>query len=135
VQWTKLSHGHCSHKTTAVNQQSAADKCVFAAGESNPEHFFIATQDRELRAAIDSVPGGASIFASVNGLHLQARLQWSPPTWIHEGRPQKCACGQSPALARIDDLRPYRGLLQPQAAVVELNLPCPYCHFALLYLL
>ena len=43
-----------------------------AAGESNPEHFFVATQDRALRAAIDRVPGGASIFASVNGLHLQA---------------------------------------------------------------
>ena len=42
------------------------------AGDSNPEHFFVATQDRELRAAIDRVPGGASIFASVNGLHLQA---------------------------------------------------------------
>ena len=48
-----------------------------AAGESNPEHFFVATQDRELRAAIDRVPGGASIFVSVNGLHLQARRPMS----------------------------------------------------------
>ena len=40
-------------------------------GTSNPDHFFLATQDRSLRAAVDRVPGGASIFASVNGLHLQ----------------------------------------------------------------
>ena len=46
---------------------------VFA-GESNPEHFFVATQDRGLRSAVDRVPGGASIFASVNGLHLQVCL-------------------------------------------------------------
>ena len=31
----------------------------------------MATQDRALRAALGKVSGGASIFASVNGLHLE----------------------------------------------------------------
>ena len=42
------------------------------AGHDNPQHMFIATQDRALRAALGRVPGTALIFASVNGLHLEA---------------------------------------------------------------
>lgn len=41
------------------------------AGEANAEHFFVATQDRDLRAALGGVPGGASIFLNVNGVHLE----------------------------------------------------------------
>ncbi len=42
------------------------------AGDSNPEHMFVATQDRGLRARLMRVPGSAAVFASVNGLHLEA---------------------------------------------------------------
>ena len=61
-------------KVETVGQQAAVTARVRpgVAGASNPEHFFVATQDRKLRATVDRVPGGASIFASVNGLHLQA---------------------------------------------------------------
>lgn len=48
----------------------------------------MATQDRELRAAIDRVPGGASIFASVNGLHLQVR---PAPVASAVGPPEKAS--------------------------------------------
>lgn len=34
--------------------------------------MFIATQDRALRASLGRIPGAALIFASVNGLHLEA---------------------------------------------------------------
>ncbi|KDD72230.1 hypothetical protein H632_c3663p0, partial [Helicosporidium sp. ATCC 50920] len=38
--------------------------------QGNPEHFFVATQDRELQEKISHSSGGAVIFISVNGLHL-----------------------------------------------------------------
>lgn len=41
------------------------------AGERNAEHYFVATQDRALRVALGQQPGGASIFCSVNGVHLE----------------------------------------------------------------
>ena len=42
-----------------------------AAGTNNPEHFFVATQDRRLRECLGRVKGGACCFASVNGLHVE----------------------------------------------------------------
>lgn len=46
------------------------DHC-FALGTDNEGHFFIGTQDKQLRGAISRVPAGASMFMSVNGLHLE----------------------------------------------------------------
>ena len=42
-----------------------------ALGEDNAGHFFVGTQDKQLRTAISKVPAGASMFLSVNGLHLE----------------------------------------------------------------
>ena len=42
-----------------------------SAGDDNAGHFFVGTQDKQLRAAIAKVPAGASMFISVNGLHLE----------------------------------------------------------------
>lgn len=41
------------------------------AGASNSDHFLIATQDRSLQRKAMAVPGGAVVFASVNGVHLE----------------------------------------------------------------
>ena len=40
------------------------------AGESNDEHYFVATQDGELRSSLGKGLGGATLFISVNGLHI-----------------------------------------------------------------
>lgn len=40
-------------------------------GDTNEGHFFIGTQDKQLRSAISKVPAGASMFMSVNGMHLE----------------------------------------------------------------
>ena len=40
-------------------------------GSSNAEHFFVASQDGQLRGKLQQLPAGASIFASVNGVHLE----------------------------------------------------------------
>ena len=40
-------------------------------GEDNAGHFFVGTQDKQLRSGISKVPAGASMFMSVNGLHLE----------------------------------------------------------------
>lgn len=40
-------------------------------GEDNSGHFFVGTQDKQLRTAIGKIPAGASMFISVNGLHLE----------------------------------------------------------------
>lgn len=51
-----------------------AIRCVdmaFFTGEGNAGHFFVGTQDKQLRTALSKVPAGASMFVSVNGLHLE----------------------------------------------------------------
>lgn len=60
---------HCGHEDKA---QSAAECLTSVLGDNNPQHMFIATQDRTLRATLARIPGAALIFASVNGLHLEA---------------------------------------------------------------
>ena len=41
------------------------------AGVANPEHYIVATQEKALRQTLGGIPGGASVFASVNGLHIE----------------------------------------------------------------
>ena len=47
------------------------DLSLTVVGEDNAGHFFVGTQDKQLRTAISKVPAGASMFVSVNGLHLE----------------------------------------------------------------
>ena len=46
-------------------------ECVCNAGEANPEHYIVATQEKALRQTLGGIPGGATVFASVNGLHIE----------------------------------------------------------------
>ena len=48
-----------------------SEKLQHFAGDDNAGHFFVGTQDKQLRTAISKVPAGASLFVSVNGLHLE----------------------------------------------------------------
>lgn len=41
------------------------------AGTRNPEHLWVATQDRELRGALQGLPGCPSLFLTVNGAMLE----------------------------------------------------------------
>lgn len=51
---------------------SAADCLLSQIQNANSEHFFVATQDRGLQRQAKNLPGGAVIFASVNGVHLDS---------------------------------------------------------------
>ncbi|KAG6542520.1 hypothetical protein Mapa_015991 [Marchantia paleacea] len=63
----RLDIAKCNHEPTV-----SAAECVEAMiGNSNPEHFFIATQDFELRKRIRKVPGGGLIFAQNTGLIME----------------------------------------------------------------
>ena len=35
------------------------------------EHYIVATQEKALRQTLGGIPGGATVFASVNGLHIE----------------------------------------------------------------
>ncbi|KAL0030147.1 hypothetical protein WJX79_010990 [Trebouxia sp. C0005] len=58
----------CGHDDKA---QPTTDCLQSLVGEENAGHFFVGTQDKQLRTAISKVPAGASMFVSVNGLHLE----------------------------------------------------------------
>ena len=76
-------------------------------GGGNPEHLFIATQDRALRGRLMAQPGCAAVFASVNGLHLEApsvaqkaEARAAEAQHLSVGRHElmvRC-CGDSPAM-------------------------------------
>lgn len=39
-------------------------------GEDNAQHYFVATQDKDLRDSLGQMLGGATLFLSVNGIHI-----------------------------------------------------------------
>ena len=59
----------CGHDAA---ETSAAQCIADVVGEANAQHFFVATNDRALRAKLDRVPEAPLIFRTVNGLQLQA---------------------------------------------------------------
>ncbi|BBN04553.1 U3 small nucleolar RNA-associated protein 23 [Marchantia polymorpha subsp. ruderalis] len=63
----RLDIAKCNHEPPV-----SAAECVEAMiGKNNPEHFFVATQDFELRKRIRKVPGGGIIFAQNTGLIME----------------------------------------------------------------
>jgi U3 small nucleolar RNA-associated protein 23 len=62
----------CEHEGNPVVPGDCIQSLV---GDSNREHFFVGTQDSKLRARLAKVPGGASLFVSVNGIHLEQPSQ------------------------------------------------------------
>ncbi|KAL3159300.1 hypothetical protein ABBQ32_011256 [Trebouxia sp. C0010 RCD-2024] len=64
----KLQLYKCGHDDAV---EAATDCLKSLVGDDNAGHFFVGTQDKQLRTAIGKVPAGASMFISVNGLHLE----------------------------------------------------------------
>lgn len=57
---------HCGH----ADAVSASECLLSQLDGGNAEHFFIATQDRTLQQKISNKPGGAVLFATVNGIQM-----------------------------------------------------------------
>ncbi|XP_015055106.1 rRNA-processing protein UTP23 homolog [Solanum pennellii] len=54
------------------DRPKSAEYCITEViGENNPEHFFVATQDADLRASLQKIPGVPVIFALRNALFLE----------------------------------------------------------------
>lgn len=62
-----LPIARCDHET----QKSAVDCITEVIGENNSEHFFVATQDADLRRSLQKIPGVPVIFALRNALFLE----------------------------------------------------------------
>jgi U3 small nucleolar RNA-associated protein 23 len=59
------------HKCNHDGEGTSAAQCLASlVGDSNPDHFLVATQDRDLQRQVGAVPGGGAIYASANGVHL-----------------------------------------------------------------
>ena len=71
-------HGHAhddngkSDKNGTSHAVPSSD-CLFqqVSTDNNANHFFVATQDRTLQRSISNVPGGAVLFATVNGIQME----------------------------------------------------------------
>lgn len=50
---------------------SASECLLDQVQEGNHEHFFVATQDRNLQQKISNKPAGAVMFATVNGIQME----------------------------------------------------------------
>lgn len=62
-----LFTARCDH----VNKKSAVACITEVIGEDNPEHFFVSTQDAELRKNLMKIPGVPVIYALRNALFLE----------------------------------------------------------------
>uniref|UniRef100_A0A2P2JI33 UTP23 sensor motif region domain-containing protein n=2 Tax=Rhizophora mucronata TaxID=61149 RepID=A0A2P2JI33_RHIMU len=63
----RLMVARCDHEAIKSGESCIGD----IIGENNPEHFFLATQDADLRKKFQSVPGVPLIFALRNALFLE----------------------------------------------------------------
>ena len=50
---------------------TASDCLLSQVGSSNPNHWWIATQDKTLRERLGSIPGTPILFVTVHGLHVE----------------------------------------------------------------
>lgn len=80
-----------------------------AAGDKNEEHFFVATQDKALQRRCMAVPGGAVLFASVNGVHLE-----QPSALQKQAVAQVGACARPDGRALAPLRLPRPGRCAPQ---------------------
>lgn len=62
-----LITARCDHE----ERRSAVDCITEVIGENNSEHFFVATQDADLRRSLQKIPGVPVIFALRNALFLE----------------------------------------------------------------
>ncbi|KAK4363788.1 hypothetical protein RND71_019029 [Anisodus tanguticus] len=62
-----LIMARCDHE----NRKSAVDCITEVIGENNSEHFFVATQDADLRRSLQKIPGVPAIYALRNALFLE----------------------------------------------------------------
>lgn len=62
-----LFTARCDH----VNKKSAVACITEVIGEDNPEHFFVSTQDADLRKNLTKIPGVPVIYALRNALFLE----------------------------------------------------------------
>eukprot|EP00210_Caulerpa_lentillifera_P001596 g1534.t1 len=62
-----LSQHQCGHR----NCISAADCLLSCIGKENTDHWWIATQDRMLREALNQIPGVPCLFLTYNGVFVE----------------------------------------------------------------
>ncbi|XP_060669338.1 uncharacterized protein LOC107413158 isoform X2 [Ziziphus jujuba] len=63
----QLFRARCGHE-----KRKSAEACILeCTGENNPEHFFVATQDADLRKKFREIPGVPVVYALRNALLLE----------------------------------------------------------------
>ena len=80
---------------------SSDTDCGFA-GTDNAGHFFVGTQDRQLRGQLGSMPAGPVLFVAADGLHLEQptpqQQQWAEQ--VGSAFQQACRTVQPPVCTR-----------------------------------
>jgi len=71
------------HKCGCVTPKRGSDCLAHVVGANNPGHFFVGTNDRDLRKKLGRIPEAPLLFRTVNGLQLQ------PPTRESEMQGEK----------------------------------------------
>ena len=71
------------HKCGCVTPKRGSDCLAHVVGANNPGHFFVGTNDRDLRKKLGRIPEAPMLFRTVNGLQLQ------PPTRESEAQGEK----------------------------------------------
>ncbi|KAJ9530030.1 hypothetical protein QJQ45_023316 [Haematococcus lacustris] len=109
MQALAAARGFNLHKCEHGRGECSAAACIQEQiGDSNPSRWWVATQDRAVRAALALVPGCPLIFATVNGIHLEEPQGLSLTTAhqeseAHQALPAHERCSQ--ALQDLDSLR------------------------------
>lgn len=93
---TKVALQTSAKDSFPILDEPLMDLSVHVPGEENAGHFFVGTQDKQLRTAISKIPAGASMFISVNGLHLEQPSTRQEKV-VHQVKP-------TPVTGRTDDV-------------------------------
>lgn len=97
----------CGHETKMPAMECLQD----ALGSRNAEHWWVATQDKQLKQKLSQSPGMPLIFATVNGIHLSDPSETSKDS-VHKTRAVEAVPEhelRSEALRDLPQLHAHKG--------------------------
>ncbi|GAX85470.1 hypothetical protein CEUSTIGMA_g12886.t1 [Chlamydomonas eustigma] len=74
-------YAHQGNTDVIVQRRLPVSDCIRGqVGKKNPQHWWVATQDKALREELEKVPGAPIIYATINGIHLDTPSEMTKRT-------------------------------------------------------
>lgn len=102
-----LAIHHCGHESAATPSSDCLLQQI--SQDNNANHFFVASQDRTLQRKVSNSPGGAVLFATVNGIQMEMPSERQKQQMMKTAEERQLHMGEMERLLVEDGGRGGRG--------------------------